>query len=250
MTPVGTEPARLSTPEPANAKAADRPDRPSRPRGPRWGRLVIVLLVLAAAGYGLYHYRASLPFLMKRAQAYVQEQLEGKRQISVAAAPSPPSAFSNTPWNGAVVLEEGQAQAIGLNLVKVLPQNEPIKLELTGRTAYDPNSLYKVRPRFDTLVEMVHAELGQLVHKGDPLVDLHSVDLAAAKNDLQAKYVQWRRDLRVKNLDEKLLAEEAVSQQKLVDDKNAESKSHLDYLTTRDKLRILGVPDADIDPLI
>ena len=129
-------------------------------------------------------------------------------------------------------------------------RREPLKLELTGRTAYDPNSLNKVRPRFDTLVEKVHAELGQLIHVGDPLVDLNSVDLAAAKNDLQSKYVQWQRDLRVLNLDQKLAITGAVAQQKVIDDQNAENKSRLDYATARDKLRILAVPDADVDPLI
>ena len=98
-------------------------------------------------------------------------------------------------------------------MAQVQPQAEPIKLELTGRTAYDPNSLNKVRPRFDTLVSKVYAEPGQLVHKGDPLVELNSVDLAAAKNDLQTKYVQWQRDLRVLKLHEKLATEGAVSQQ-------------------------------------
>ncbi len=35
-----------------------------------------------------------------------------------------------------------------------------------GRTDYDPNTLSKIRPRFDTLVEKVRAELGQKVEKG------------------------------------------------------------------------------------
>jgi hypothetical protein len=39
------------------------------------------------------------------------------------------------------------------------------------------------------------------------------VDLTAAKNDLQAKYVQWQRDLRVLKLQEKLVDDGAVSQQ-------------------------------------
>ena len=205
---------------------------------------------LSEQGVGLYRYRGALPSLTAEAEAYLQQHLAGKPQESQVAAQDPPPSRLDTPWNGAVVLQDGQAKAIGLNLVKVLPQIEPIKLELTGRTAYDPNSLYKVRPRFDTLVEKVHAELGQLVHIGDPLVDLHSVDLAAAKNDLQAKFVQWHRDLRVLNLHEKLAGEGAVSQQTYIDDKNAENKSHLDYRTAREKLQILGVPDTDIDPLI
>ena len=90
----------------------------------------------------------------------------------------------------------------------VQPQVEPIKLPLTGRTDYDPNTLSKIRPRFDTLVEKVRAELGQKVKKGDPLVDLFSTDLAAAKNDFQTAYVQWQHDLRLLKIREKLFERE------------------------------------------
>ena len=62
----------------------------------------------------------------------------------------------------------------------------------------------KIRPRFDTLVEKVHAELGQKVKKGEPLVDLFSTDLAAAKNDFQTAYVQWQHDLTLRKLREEL----------------------------------------------
>src|SRR4029078_10080447 len=55
---------------------------------------------------------------------------------------------------------------------------------------------------------------------------------------------------RVLRLDEKRAMTAAVAQQKVIDDQNAENKSRLDYATARDKLRILSVPDADVDPLI
>ena len=94
---------------------------------------------------------------------------------------------------------EDDAKTMGLLVVRVQPQVEPIKLELPGRTDYDPNSLSKIRPRFDTLVEKVHAELGQKVKKGDPLVDLFSTELAAAKNDFQTAFVQWQHDLTLRD---------------------------------------------------
>ncbi len=250
MTSVGTESARLVAPEPSTTNAPNRRGPSSRPCRSRWGTLGLLLLVVVGGGLGVYRYRDSLPSLLAQSQAYLQHYVADKSQKPSAAPQDPPRSRTDTPWDGAVVLQEGQAKAIGLKLEKVLEQVEPIKLELTGRTAYDPNSLYKVRPRFDTLVEKVNAELGQLVHKGDPLVDLHSVDLAAAKNDLQAKYIQWQRDQRVLKLHEKLADEGAASRQTVIDDKNAENKSHLDYLTAREKMQILGVPDTDIDPLI
>ena len=142
------------------------------------------------------------------------------------------------------------AKSIGLLVVTVEAQVEPIKLPLMGRTDYDPNTLSKIRPRFDTLVERVRAELGQKVKKGDPLVDLFSTDLAAAKNDFQTAYVQWQHDLRLLKMREKLYAEKAISQQVLVDSQNDESKSRLAYTTAKEKLLVFGVPEEQIDPLL
>ncbi len=83
------------------------------------------------------------------------------------------------------------AKTIGLVVVSVEPQVDPINLPLMGRTDYDPNTLSKIRPRFDTLVEKVRVERGQKVTIGAPLVDLFSTELAAAKNDYQTAFVQW-----------------------------------------------------------
>src|SRR4029077_4738918 len=124
-----------------------------------------------------------------------------------------------------------------LVVVPVQAQVQPIKLELPGRTDYDPNTLSKIRPRFAPLVEKAHAELGQKVKKGDPLVDLFSTDLAAAKNDFQTAYVQWRHDLTLRTLREELIKTNAISQQVLVDTRNDENKSRLTLSTTRQKLR-------------
>ena len=139
---------------------------------------------------------------------------------------------------------------MGLQVVPVKAQVEPIKLELTGRTAYNENSLNKIRPRFDTLVEKVLAEKGQHVKKGDPLVDLYSTDLAKAKNEFQTKYVQWQHDLRLLKLREKLVKTGAISQQVCVDTQNDENKSRLDYDLAARTCRSWASPSRTIDPLI
>src|SRR5262249_6739876 len=130
-------------------------------------------------------------------------------------------------WDGLVGVAADEAKRLGLVVDTVQPQVKPIKLELPGRTDYDPNTLTKIRPRLDTLVERVRAELGQHVKKGDPLVDLFSTDLAAAKNDFQTAYVQWQHDLTLRNVREELIKTNAISQQVLVDTRNDENKSRL-----------------------
>src|SRR5262249_46366428 len=142
---------------------------------------------------------------MDRAQRDIDRAISSVRKYgheSTEATPvaNPAGIRPRPPWDGLVRIHPDEARSIGLLVLPVRPQVEPIKLELPGRTAYDPNSLTKIRPRFDTLVEKVRAELGQKVKKGDPLVDLHSTDLAAAKNDFQTAYVQWQHDLTLRML--------------------------------------------------
>ena len=109
------------------------------------------------------------------------------------------------PWDGFVRISLDEAKTIGLVVVSVEPQADPIMLPLMGRTDYDPNTLSKIRPRFDTLVEKVRVERGQKVTIGAPLVDLFSTELAAAKNDFQTAFVQWVHDRNLLKMKDKLL---------------------------------------------
>jgi cobalt-zinc-cadmium efflux system membrane fusion protein len=166
-------------------------------------------------------------------------------------APKEPLPDRNADWDGLVPVSASEQKAIGFNFAKVKAQDSPMSLELTGRTAYDDNTINKVRPRFDTRVELVFASLGQKVKKGDPLVQLYSTDLAAAKSDFQTKWVQWQHDLKLYNLRKKLVETGAISQQLWVDTQNDEQKSRLDFSLAQDKLAVFyEVPKDEIDPLL
>ncbi|HKI16313.1 MAG TPA: efflux RND transporter periplasmic adaptor subunit, partial [Isosphaeraceae bacterium] len=194
---------------------------------------------------------------VEKSRADVTRVIAQVRQyLPSSSEPPPPSPSQSSviaehkAWDGFVRVDAEQAKAIGLQVVAVQPQTEPIKLDLPGRTDYDPTTLTKIRPRFDTLVEKVRADLGQKVQKGTPLVDLFSIELAQAKNEFQTKYVQWKHDLTLLTLREKLFKQQAISEQLLVDTQNDERKSRLDFLTARGKLRLYEVPDEEIDPLL
>jgi membrane fusion protein, heavy metal efflux system len=234
----------------------DGPDNEPSPSGRSSARAKILLFLLLAGGVAgaVYAYVVG-PARVRRefnhAVAYAS------RHTGFVPATSEPGSAAGTAsvkpptiWDGFVKVPADEARTIGLHVVEVQPQAAPIKLELPGRTDYDPNTLSKIRPRFDTLVEKVHAELGQKVRKGDPLVDLFSTELAAAKNDYQTAFVQWQHDLTLRNLRENLFKTKAVSEQLLVDTRNDENKSRLTVKVARDKLRVFGVPDNEIDPLI
>jgi cobalt-zinc-cadmium efflux system membrane fusion protein len=251
MSTIETE---TPTIEPSAASGAAPPQAASahpRTRSGSWlGRLLALIVVAAAAGAGYYFWTDGGKKAID-AQGTVDaalKYLQGKEETH--PAPSPGAVKERGPWDGLVAIDADQQATMGLRAVPVKAQAEPIKLELTGRTAYNENTLNKIRPRFDTLVEKVLVEKGQHVKKGDPLVDLFSTELAKAKNEFQTNFVQWQHDLRLLKLRRSLVPSGALAQQVLVDTQNDENKSRLLYQTSRDNLVVLGVPESDIDPLI
>jgi cobalt-zinc-cadmium efflux system membrane fusion protein len=170
------------------------------------------------------------------------------RLTSPTAAPNPGHpASQRRSWDGLITVDRPARDAIGIRTATVQLQTEPIELELPGTTAYDPDSLTKLRPRFDALVSKVHASLGQSVHKGDPLVELYSAQLAEAKTSYETKRAQWLYDKRLLETREPLVEEGAVSQQLFAETQNHEMKSRIEYKVARDELLVYGLTDEEID---
>jgi membrane fusion protein, heavy metal efflux system len=251
MSNIGTEPVDCAAPGVSGSNGPPSAPVPSRQK-PVLGKILLFLLFAAAVGGAYYSYSVGWDRVQKEVAGAIhffwKSGPDESQSDSIAKSPE----LKPYPtWDGLVKIDSVEAKNLGLLVEAVKPQTEPIKLELPGRTAYDPNSLTKIRPRFDTLVVKVHAELGQKVKKGDPLVDLFSNDLAAAKTDFQTAYVQWQHDLTLRELREELFKkDQAVSKQLLTDSRNDENKSRLAVTTARQKLGVWGVPEDQIDPLV
>jgi membrane fusion protein, heavy metal efflux system len=247
MNTLGTESAQYEAPIISGPNGPPTA-LPEKRRKSMFGTVILVLLLGGAAGGAYYVYSAGIE--------KVERDIDWAfKNVRKSESESPPVTKRKEPtpyphWDGLVKLDSQEAKNLGLLVVTVRPQVEPIKLELPGRTAYDPNSLNKVRPRFDTLVEKVLVELGQKVQKGQPLLDLFSTELAAAKNDFQTAYVQWQHDLTLRMVREELAKTEAISKQVLTDIRNDENKSRLAVTTARQKLVVFEVPKQQIDELI
>jgi len=152
------------------------------------------------------------------------------------------------PWDGSVEITPVQQNAIGVRTVTVETQSDPLDLELQGRTEYNPDTLVKIRPRFDALVLAVHSTVGQRVKKGDPLVDLYSVRLAEAKLEYESKQSQAEHDLQIAEHQRELVAKGVIpgSSRLLLDALNLERRSLLEFKLARDELEVFGVPLEDI----
>ncbi|WP_422925938.1 efflux RND transporter periplasmic adaptor subunit [Singulisphaera sp. PoT] len=212
-----------------------------------WKMTLVVVLIAGMSG--VVYISGVSKAQLKEALHYI-EKSAGAGEMTSNHPSIPVALKEDAPWDGLVTLTEDEEKALGLGIARVMAQDGPIKLELRGRTSYDPDTLTKIRPRFDTLVEKVFAFRGQKVKKGDPLVELHSTDLATAKSDFQSKFVQWQHDLNLYHLRQELVKNGAISKQTWVDTQNDEKKSRLDYNLARDKLKELKVPEDEIEPLL
>ena len=213
MSTLEDEPSHFTSPSSATPDNRSI-QRPPERRKSGLAKTVVFLLLAGCAAGAIYAYtvgQAAVQRDFDRVASYVS----GHHQSAAETAEPAPVARPNeikptTPWDGFVRVAEDDAKTMGLLVVTVQPQVAPISLELQGRTDYDPNTLSKIRPRFDTLVEKVYAELGQKVKRGDPLVDLFSTELASAKNDFQTAFVQWRHDVTLRAPARRSLQEQQV----------------------------------------
>ena len=82
--------------------------------------------------------------------------------------------------------------------------------------------------------------------KGDPLIDLFSTDLAAAKAEYEMALSQWQRDKKVYDYKKPLAESNTIPTRESIDAENDETQSRLKLKLARDKLLLFGLTDAEI----
>ncbi len=237
--------------EVTHAAPAHRPAaRPAPRKSPGILKSLVFVAVIAGAG-GAYYAAVGKEKATEKANEVVHYL---KLQVGLAHPPAPPADVAPTkvpPFTGVVTVSEADRQKVGFRMMPVAAQSEPLKLELPGTTDYDQNTLTKIRPRFDNArISKVFVSIGQRVKKGDPLLELHSADLAQAKTDCRTKYVQHDHDQKYLIAREPLAREGRITQIVWTDTQNDEKKSRLDYLVARDKLATYGMTSEQIDKLL
>jgi cobalt-zinc-cadmium efflux system membrane fusion protein len=206
-------------------------------------KLPLVLLLIAGGATGVS--------LNKRARAHVLSVWQKLSMPSThAAEPEPDKSWierPKTPWDRTLSLTDAQVKAIGLEAVKVLPQTEPTTLPLFGTTDYVPSTVTLVRTLFDNCrVDKVLVDTGATVKKGDPLLELFSTDLAAAKSDYEKTVSQWTHDKKVYDYKLPLAKENTLPKKELIEIENDEAQSHLNMKLAKDKLLVYGLSEEEI----
>ena len=157
-----------------------------------------------------------------------------------------PESSSKVPWDHMIVLKADQSKGIGLRIAAVEQQSLPTLLRLSGITDYDPATLTVVRSQFDSRVDKVLVDLGDVVKVGDPLLELFSTDLAVAKNDYETAVSQHARDKKVLDYKAPLAETNSIARKDLIEAQNDEAKSNLQMKLAKDKLLVFGLTEKEI----
>jgi len=247
-----TDPLVVHHTEPSHSLPAADAGQPTsyRASGRGWPRpwlwLAGVAGIAAAAGLAAYGPAG----LLQRFSPASSHHADGESAATPASGWHRPPANDGprSPWDGLIDVSEPQQKAIGMRIDSVAAQSEPLKLEVQGKTDYNPDTLLKIRPRFDALVMAVHASTGQQVKKGDPLVDLYSVRLAEAKLEYESKQSQADHDRQIAGHQRDLSSKGVIpdASRALLDAVNLERRSELEFKLARDELEVFGVSADDI----
>ena len=134
-----------------------------------------------------------------------------------------------------------------MDKVPVLKQTDPTILPLFGVTDYVPATVTIVRTQFDNCrVNKVLVDLGSIVKKGDPLIDLFSTDLAAAKSDYEVACSQYKHDKKVYDYKTPLAKNDTLPKKELIEVENDEQQSQLKMKLAKDKLLVYGLTEQEI----
>jgi membrane fusion protein, heavy metal efflux system len=148
--------------------------------------------------------------------------------------------------DGVLTLQERAVTGMGLETTLVVRQTEPIRLELLGTTEYDSDNQTRIRPLFKGRVDRVYAKVGQLVKKGEPLIEYYSTDLAEAKNACEIERIQWVFCNNLLKVRENLAKSNAISRQSYLETQNDEMKNLREYEVARDKLLVYGLTEEEV----
>lgn len=206
----------------------------------------LLFLLVAILGLGAWlsldhHARARAEVLWRQLSGTVAHAGEPRSSKTWT-----PDSLPKPPWDHKIVLSPEQVNGIGVRAVAVQQQTLPTLLRLSGVTDYDPAKLTIVRPQFFSRVEEVLVDLGDVVKKDTPLLELFSTDLAVAKNDYETAISQHARDQKVLDNKTPLAAHNSIPRNELIEAQNDEAKSKLQMKLAREKLLVFGLTEQEI----
>ena len=138
-------------------------------------------------------------------------------------------------------LKELEARFATIDRIRPVPTPKPVEVE----------DLRKIRPMVnDALIGQVFVVAGQQVKKGEPLVEIRSLELARAKHAYQAAFVAWDHDRKFLDARSPLAKEGRITKLVWLETQSDEKKSRLEFLLNGQKLADIGLSDGEMSKLL
>lgn len=160
--------------------------------------------------------------------------------------PPPPKAQPKPDADHARTVQPSAAVQQRVKTVAVAWRAVPEIVTAPGEVALDLKQVAKITSRIEGQIEQIHAQLGDRVKKGQPLVAIGSLQLDQLIEEYLVAKAQW--DVAENNFrrTQKLRAGDIVPQRKLVEDKGRYLETKARYQHIREKLLNMGVSNAEL----
>lgn len=154
--------------------------------------------------------------------------------------PKEPYLFSFEQQEGKVAMSDAQVKAASITLDTSAPATIRSALQFPGEIRFNEDRTAHVVPRVAGVVDSVHANLGEVVRKGQLLAVISSAAVSDTRAELQA--AQRRQELaRTTYEREKTLWEQKISpEQDLLQARHAWRESEIAVANARQKLTAIG----------
>ena len=120
---------------------------------------------------------------------------------------------------------------------------------LTGEVRFDERHVTHISPRIEGTVRKVHASLGERVRRGQPIVELDSVQLGEAESDYLAAQAALRLARSSFDRQEQLRKEQISSEKEYLSARQEHEAAQIHARSAQEKLARLGVSQGDVERL-
>jgi cobalt-zinc-cadmium efflux system membrane fusion protein len=120
---------------------------------------------------------------------------------------------------------------------------------LTGEVRFDERHVTHISPRIEGTVRKVHASLGEQVRRGQPIVELDSVQLGEAESDYLAAQAALRLARSSFERQEQLRKEQISSEKEYLAARQDHEAAQIRARSAQEKLARLGVSQGDVERL-
>ncbi|WP_242392390.1 efflux RND transporter periplasmic adaptor subunit [Anaeromyxobacter oryzisoli] len=150
---------------------------------------------------------------------------------------------------GVVRVPEKLVQGGLLKKASVSKRRVEAPIVLTGEVRFDERHVTHLSPRIEGTIRKAHASLGERVRRGQPIVELESIQLGEAESDYLAAQAAARLARSSFERQEQLRKEQISSEKEYLSARQEHETAQIHARSALEKLARLGVSRGDVERL-